>query len=130
MIYFTKECHKLSLTGLNAFVYTGLNAQSYKWMVGSLTVQICRAPLVVLRKREMSLLHIIKSSPLACSAGGGSLSPPLHLIGASREFIAAHTALLRATSGNAQDIAAPSASSDLKYNRGSLYISDYSDAAQ
>ena len=93
-------------------------------MVGSLTVQICRAPLVVLRKRE-----IIKSSPLACSAGGGSLSPPLHLIGASREFIA-HTALLRATSGNAQDIAAPSASSDLKYNRGSLYISDYSDAAQ
>ena len=90
---------------------------------------ICRAPLVVLRKREMSLLHIIKSSPLACSAGGGSLSPPLHLIGASRESIA-HTALLRATSGNAQDIAAPSAYSDLKYNRGSLYISDYSDAAQ
>ena len=118
-----------ALTGLNAFVYTGLNAQSYKWMVGSLTVQIYRAPLVVLRKREMSLLHIIKSSPLACSAGGGSLSPPLHLIGASREFIA-HTALLQATSGNAQDIAAPSASSDLKYNRGSLYISDYSDAAQ
>ena len=27
MIYLSKECHILPLTGLNAFVYTGLNAQ-------------------------------------------------------------------------------------------------------
>ena len=26
----TTDCYLLSLTGLNAFVYTGLNAQSYK----------------------------------------------------------------------------------------------------
>ena len=25
------DCHRLSLTGLNASVYSGLNAQSYKW---------------------------------------------------------------------------------------------------
>ena len=46
-------------------------------------------------------LHDIKNSPLACPGGAGSLSPPaiLHLIVASREFIA-RTPRLRAAAAS------------------------------
>ena len=36
MIYLSTECHIIPLTSLNAFVYKGFNAQSYKLMDGRL----------------------------------------------------------------------------------------------
>ena len=81
-------------------------------------------------------LHDIKNSPLACPGGAGSLSPPaiLHLIVASREFIA-RTPRLRAAAASPWQwctrycstvhccINPPTHPSGLKYGRGSKHNS-------
>ena len=51
----TTDCHRLPLTGLNASVYTGLNAQKLGGigMDGPLNAPLLRAPTVLMTNKDL-----------------------------------------------------------------------------